>query len=129
MNKMEIKTSNGMSSEQIKKSMRDVLVETLHQRMSHNDRLFLLSDDLGTPALDAMRRDFHDQFINVGIAEQNLVNVATGLALEGFVVYAYAIAPFLMRAYEQIRLNLCVSSQVRPVNVNLVGVGAGVSYD
>lgn len=97
--------------------------------MLNNDRLFLLSDDLGTPALDKIRKDFSDKFINVGIAEQNMVNVAAGLALEGYVVYTYAIAPFLMRAYEQIRLNLCVSSQIRPVNVNLIGVGAGVSYD
>lgn len=110
--------------------MRDVLVETIYQKMSENDGLFLLSDDLGTPALDKVRKDFNDRFINTGIAEQNLVNIATGLALEGYVVYAFAIATFLiMRAYEQIRLNLCVSGQIKPINVNLVGVGAGVSYD
>jgi len=119
-----------MNPEPLKKSMRDVLVETIYKKMSENDRLFLLSDDLGTPALDKIRKDFNDRFINVGIAEQNLVNIATGLALEGYVVYTFAIATFLiMRAYEQIRLNLCLSSQLRPVNVNLVGVGAGVSYD
>ncbi|MFH1666801.1 MAG: transketolase C-terminal domain-containing protein, partial [Elusimicrobiota bacterium] len=65
-----------------------------------------------------------------GIAEQNLINVSTGLALEGFTVFAYAIAPFLsMRAYEQIRINLSLHSQLKEVNVNLVGVGAGLSYD
>lgn len=112
------------------KTMRDVLIEGIYKKMSQNDRIFFLSADFGAPALDKLRKDFGDRFINVGIAEQNLINVATGLALENYIVYAYAIAPFLtMRAYEQIRLNLSVSSQIKPVNVNLVGVGAGVSYD
>jgi len=52
------------------------------------------------------------------------------LALEGFTVYAYAIAGFLtMRAYEQIRINLALSAEHKEINVNLIGVGAGVSYD
>jgi transketolase len=66
----------------------------------------------------------------VGIAEQNLVGVATGLALEGFRTFAYAIAPFItMRAYEQIRNSLALLCVHRELNVNLVGVGAGVGYD
>jgi transketolase len=49
--------------------------------------------------------------------------------LEGFSVYTYAIAPFItMRAYEQARVNLAVSSQIRPVNVTMIGLGGGVSY-
>jgi transketolase len=56
--------------------------------------------------------------------------VATGLGLEGFTVYAYAIAPFItMRAYEQIRTNLSLYAQLKEINVNLIGVGAGLSYD
>ena len=55
-----------------------------------------------------------------------------GIIVSGTVtdsVYGYAIAPFIaMRAYEQIRVNLSISSQIRPVNVNLIGVGGGVSY-
>ncbi|MBF0518190.1 MAG: transketolase [Nitrospirae bacterium] len=111
------------------KTMRDAFIEGLYGKMAHNDDIFFITADLGAPALDRIRHDFKDRFINVGIAEQNLVNVATGLALEGYAVYAYAIAPFLtMRAYEQIRTNLSISSQIRPVNVNLIGVGAGLSY-
>ncbi len=97
--------------------------------MAENSDIWFLAADLGSPALDRMRREFPERCLNVGIAEQNLVNVATGLALEGQVVYCYAIAPFIaMRAYEQVRVNLSVSSQIRPVNVNLIGVGGGVSY-
>jgi len=109
--------------------MRDVFIETLCDRMAQDDSIWFLTADLGSPALDRLRSLYPERFINVGIAEQNLVNVATGLALEGQSVYGYAIAPFLsMRAYEQIRVNLSISSQVRPVNVNLIGIGAGVSY-
>ena len=109
--------------------MRDLFIETLCNRMADNREIWFLAADLGSPALDRMRREFPDRCLNVGIAEQNLVNVATGLALEGQTVYGYAIAPFIsMRAYEQVRVNLSVSSQIRPVNVNLIGVGGGVSY-
>lgn len=110
--------------------MRDAFIEEVHARMGGDKRIFFLSADFGSPRLDAIRTDFPDRFINVGIAEQNLVNVSTGLALEGFTVYAYAIAPFLtMRAYEQIRINLALQSQLKELNVNLIGVGAGMSYD
>lgn len=112
------------------KTMRDALIEKIYEKMYDDERIFFLSADMGAPALDKLRQDFKDRFINVGIAEQNLINVSTGLALEGFTVYAYAIAGFLtMRAYEQIRTNLALSSQYKQINVNLIGVGTGVSYD
>jgi len=112
------------------KTMRDVFIEGIYNRMSDDPSLFFLTADFGSPKLDRIRADYKDRFINVGIAEQNLVNVAAGLALEGYTVYAYAIAPFLiMRAYEQIRNNLSLLSHTHQVNVNLVGVGGGLSYD
>jgi transketolase len=118
-----------MSDAQIR-TMRDALIEEIYQKMCSNDKIFFLSADFGAPSLDKLRGDFKDRFINVGIAEQNLINISTGLALEGFTVYAYAIAGFLtMRAYEQIRTNLALSSHQREINVNLIGVGTGVSYD
>ncbi len=113
-----------------KKAMRDVFIEQIYHRMHEDQDIFFLCADFGSPKLDYIREDFKDRFINVGIAEQNLINVSTGLALEGYTVYAYAIAPFLtMRAYEQIRVNLSLHAQLREINVNLIGVGAGLSYD
>ncbi len=110
-------------------TMRDAFIGTLCDRMVSDSSIFFLTADLGAPALDRMRSDFPDRFLNVGIAEQNLINVAAGLALEGFTVYAYGIASFItMRAYEQVRVNLAVSSQVRPINVTIIGLGGGVSY-
>lgn len=113
-----------------KKTMRDTFLGGLLNALDKGENIFLLSADFGAPALDVIRERHPKRFINVGIAEQNLVNVATGLGLEGYKVYAYAIAPFItMRCYEQIRVNLAVLSQVRPMNVNLIGVGAGFSYE
>lgn len=112
------------------KTMRDAFIERVYEKMRKNQSIFFLSADLGAPALDKIRKDFKDRFINVGIAEQNLINVATGLALEKYTVFAYAISPFItMRAYEQIRQNLSISSQIKSLNVNLIGVGTGLSYD
>lgn len=112
------------------KAMRDVFIERVFDKMSSDNGIFFLSADFGSPKLDQLRQTFKDRFINVGIAEQNLINIASGLALEGFTVYAYAIAPFLiMRAYEQIRNNLSLLASAKKINVNLIGVGAGLSYD
>lgn len=111
------------------KTMRDVFIEEVYHKMHEDKMIFFLSADFGAPALDQVRTKFSDRFINVGIAEQNLINLSTGLALEGFTVYAYAISPFLtMRAYEQIRVNLSLFSQLKEINVNLIGVGGGLSY-
>lgn len=111
-------------------TMRDALIKRIYERMKVDENIFFLSADMGAPVLDGLRSDFPDRFINVGIAEQNLINVSTGLAIEGFTVFAYAIAPFItMRCFEQIRVNLSLSARFRDLNVNLIGVGAGVSYD
>jgi transketolase len=110
-------------------AMRDVLLDRIWQAMAHDQKIFFTSADFGSPVLDKIRADFPDRFVNVGIAEQNLINVSAGLALEGYTVFAYAIAPFItMRCYEQIRVSLALLSEVRPMNINLIGVGAGYSY-
>jgi transketolase len=111
------------------RAMRDALLEQIWQAMATDNRLFFVSADFGSPVLDKIRADHPERFVNVGIAEQNLINVSAGLALEGFKVFAYAIAPFItMRCFEQIRVSLGLLSKLRNMNVNLVGVGAGYSY-
>lgn len=110
--------------------MRDAFIGRITEVMRVRPDIFFLSADFGAPALDGLRDAYPHRFINVGIAEQNLINIATGLALEGYTVCAYAIAPFItMRCFEQIRVNLSILSPYRPLNVNLVGVGAGASYE
>jgi transketolase len=109
--------------------MRDALLSRIWEAMEANEDIFFVTADFGSPVLDKIRADFPSRFVNVGIAEQNLINVSTGLALEGFTVFSYAIAPFItMRCFEQIRVSLALLSEIRPMNVNLIGVGAGYSY-
>lgn len=111
------------------RAMRDAFLERIWRAMADEAKLFFVSADFGSPVLDRIRGDFPKRYVNVGIAEQNLVNVSAGLALEGFKVFAYAIAPFVtLRCYEQIRVNLALLSVIRPMNVTLIGVGAGYSY-
>lgn len=111
-------------------TMRDVLISALCDRMRDDDSIFFLSADLGAPALDRLRCEFPARFINVGIAEQSCINTAAGLALEGFNVFAYGIAPFIsMRCFEQCRVNLSLTNVVRRVNLTILGLGAGLSYD
>ena len=88
-------------------AMRDAFLERIWRAMVEDKKIFFTCADFGSPVLDKIRADFPDRFVNVGIAEQNLINVSAGLALEGYTVFAYAIAPFItMRCYEQIRVSL-----------------------
>lgn len=112
----------------MKGTMRDAFWNVIHAEMAEDPSLFVLTADFGAPALDRIAAEHADRFLSVGISEQNLVNVAAGLALEGCRVVAYGIAPFFLRAAEQIRINLAMASQFRPLNVTLVGVGVGFSY-
>jgi transketolase len=110
-------------------AMRDALIESIWIKMKKDKNIFFVSADFGSPVLDKIRGDYPNQFVNVGVAEQNLINISVGLALEGYTVFVYAIAPFIpMRCYEQIRVSIALLSEVRPMNINLIAVGAGVSY-
>ena len=119
-----------MNSKNIKpRAMRDTFLESIYQLMLKDEKIIFISADFGSPVLDKIRLDCPNQFFNVGIAEQNLINISAGVSLEGNKVFAYAIAPFItMRCFEQIRVNLALLSKVRSLNVSLIGVGAGYSY-
>ena len=88
-------------------------------------KLIVISADLGrSSGLDRFKKEFPDQYLSVGISEQNMIGVAAGLAREGFKVFVTSFAPFLsMRASEQVRMNLGYMKH----NVNLVALGSGVS--
>ena len=111
------------------KAMRDAFLSSVLECMRSDPKVVLLAADFGSPVMDAIRKEHAARFVNVGIAEQDLINISTGMALEGFKVIAYAIAPFItMRCFEQVRVNLGILGQVRKMNVTLAGVGAGCSY-
>ncbi|MCR8679296.1 MULTISPECIES: transketolase family protein [Campylobacter] len=110
-------------------TMRDAFFINLYEEMGKNENIYLITADFGAPMLDKIRHNFSTRAINVGIAEQNAINIASGLALEGKIVYIYGIAPFIsMRPFEQLRINLSALSSLRKLNINIIAVGAGASY-
>ena len=105
--------------------MRGAFVRTLVELAGEDRRMVLLTGDLGYMALEPFMERFPDRFINVGVAEQNMVGIATGLAEAGFVPFVYSIVTFAtLRPYEFIR-NGPVWHRL-PVRV--VGVGGGFEY-
>ncbi|HEY2828451.1 MAG TPA: transketolase C-terminal domain-containing protein [Pirellulales bacterium] len=105
--------------------MRDEFVGRLTQLAERDSRIMLVTGDLGFGILTEFSRRFPKQFINAGVAEQNMTSLATGLALEGYIVFTYSIANFaFMRCLEQIRNDAAYHG----ANVNVVAVGGGFSY-
>lgn len=105
--------------------MRDRFIQTLCQLAENDPRIMLITGDLGFAVLDEYRRRFPLQFINAGVAEQNMTLVATGMALEGHVVFTYSIGNFpTLRALEMIRNDAAYHG----ANVKVVSVGGGFSY-
>lgn len=105
--------------------MRTAFVETLCELAEQDPRVFLLTADLGWSVLERFAQRFPDRFLNVGVAEQNMMGVATGLAMVGFVPYAYSIATFSsMRCYEQTR----DGPVLHRLPVRVIGTGGGFAY-
>lgn len=108
------------------KDIRDAFFDVLYDIAQEDRHLIFLTADMGAMSLERFRRDLPKQYINVGVAEQNMVSVAAGLALAGKRVFIYAIAPFAtQRCYEQIKVDL--SGMRLPVTV--IGAGPGIAYN
>lgn len=105
--------------------MRQAFVKTILEEAKKNKRIVLLTGDLGFSVLEEFQKKFPKRFFNVGVAEQNMIGVAAGLALSGKIVLVYSIIPFItLRCLEQVRNDICYQN----LNVKLVGVGEGLSY-
>ncbi|MBV9468669.1 MAG: hypothetical protein JO316_13520 [Abitibacteriaceae bacterium] len=105
--------------------MRGAFAQALSELAERDPRILLLTGDLGYMALEPFADKFPERFFNVGVAEQNMVGVATGLAEAGFIPYVYSIVTFAsLRAYEFIR-NGPIQHQLP---VRIIGVGGGVEY-
>jgi transketolase len=105
--------------------MRNAFISTLVELAERDERVVLLTGDLGFTVLEPFAELFPDRFFNAGVAEQNMVGVATGLAEAGYTPYAYSIATFAsMRAYEFIRNG----PVLHRLPVRIVGVGGGMDY-
>lgn len=105
--------------------MRSIFIKKLIEYAERDPSVYLLTGDLGFSVHEPFKAAFPNRFINAGIAEQNMIGMAAGLAMAGKKVFIYSIIPFLtMRCFEQIRNNLCYQN----FNVKLWGVGGGLSY-
>jgi transketolase len=105
--------------------MRAAFARTLTELADGDPRIVLLTGDLGYMALEVFSERHPDRFFNVGVAEQNMVGIATGLAEGGFIPFVYSIATFAsLRPYEFIR-NGPIHHQLP---VRIIGVGGGFEY-
>lgn len=105
--------------------MRAQWAKTMLEIAKRDERIFsLTADTIGMP-LAEFKQNFPERFIDVGVAEANMVGISAGLALCGKIPFAATIAAFAsMRCYEQIRTDVCYQN----LNVKIVGVGGGLKY-
>ncbi|MCX5699140.1 MAG: 1-deoxy-D-xylulose-5-phosphate synthase [Candidatus Omnitrophica bacterium] len=106
--------------------IRDAFFDSLYEIASKDEKVMFLTADMDAVSLRKFREGLKKQYINVGIAEQNLVSVAAGLALGGRKVFIYAIASFMtQRCYEQIKVDICGMR----LPVAIIGAGPGITYN
>src|SRR3954470_17523784 len=105
--------------------MRMSFIEALCEAAARDARVHLLTADLGYSVVEPFAAAFPRRFTNVGVAEQNLIGVAAGLALCGKCVFVYSIANFpTLRCLEQVRNDVCYHQ----ADVKIVAVGGGLAY-
>lgn len=105
--------------------MREAFIRGMLEAAEQDGRVMLLTADLGFKIFDRFAERFPGRFLNMGVAEANMVGVGAGLALGGLRPVIYSIVPFVtMRCFEQIRDDICYNN----VPVTVVGVGGGYSY-
>ncbi len=105
--------------------MRDAFVRRLLSLAHEDPRIVLITGDLGFGVLDQFERELPTQYVNAGVAEQNMTALATGMALEGFVPFTYSIGNFsTLRCLEQLRND----TFYHDANVKVVCIGGGFTY-
>lgn len=105
--------------------MRTAFLKILEDLAEGDHRINLVVGDLGFGVVERFAERFPNQFLNAGVAEQNMIGIAAGMAISGKAVFAYSIANFsTLRCLEQIRNDVCYHN----ANVKVVSVGGGLSY-
>jgi len=105
--------------------MRNAFIKALTILAEKDPRITFITGDLGFGVIEDFQNRFPDQFVNAGVAEQNMTGLAAGLALSGKIVFTYSIGNFpTLRCLEQIRNDICYHN----LNVKIVTVGGGFSY-
>jgi transketolase len=105
--------------------MRNACIETLLEMAKNDRRIVFITGDLGFGVVTPFKDQLPDQFVNAGVAEQNMTGMATGMALGGKIVFTYSIGNFpTLRCLEHIRNDVCYHH----ANVKIVSVGGGFAY-
>jgi len=105
--------------------MRTAFIETLFELAQRDERITLVVGDVGFGVVTRFMQGLPKQFVNAGVAEQNMTGLAAGMALSGKIVFTYSIANFpVLRCFEQIRNDVCYHN----ANVKIVAVGGGMAY-
>jgi len=105
--------------------MRDLFIQNLTNQAKINKKIVLVVGDLGFGVVETFKEKFPKRFYNAGVAEQSMMGIATGLAMEGFHVFVYSIANFpTFRCAEQIRNDV----DYHKSSITIVSVGSGVGY-
>ena len=105
-------------------NLRRRFADEMYKAMKKNDKIFVVTGDLGYKILDQIKNDFPNRFINAGAAEQSLVGLCVGLALEGKIPIAFSITPFILyRPFETIR------NYINHEKIPVILVGAGRNKD
>ena len=108
--------------------IRDAFFDEIYNYAVRDNDVVIITNDMDIFSLKKFKNDYPQRFINIGVAEQNMVNIAAGLASCGKKVLVYGILPFLIyRCFEQLKFNIC--SMNLPVVFVGVGTGLGFSYD
>lgn len=104
--------------------MRKDFFVLLYDLMKENPNIWALTGDLGYGGFDKIREDFPDRFVNTGAAEQSLLQIACGLALEGKIPFVYSITPFLLyRPFEVLR------TYINHESIPVIMIGSGRDSD
>ncbi len=105
--------------------LRDAFFDRLYELAIEDDNFYFLTADMWAFSLGKYKKNLGNRFINTGIAEQNMISVAAGLAKVDKKVCVYTITPFVIeRCFEQIKVDLCCMN----LPVMIVGIGAGLTY-
>lgn len=105
--------------------MRNIFLNYLIEQAALDPNLYLVVGDVGYSVIEKFQERYPQRMINAGVAEQNMIGMAAGLAMAGKNVYVYSIVPFAcMRNFEQIRIDICYQN----LPVKIVGNGGGFSY-
>ena len=104
--------------------MRRAFAQALHEQMKQNDNIFFLTGDLGYKVFDEIMEDFPSRAFSTGAAEQALLDIGVGLALEGKIPFCYTITPFFLRGFETIRTYMNHEN----IPVHMVGSGRDKDY-